>query len=206
MCHPLCQCWDPQYGGGAGGQGGPWPPFKIFFGARYEVRSISSFRSLIKRNQSNIFTEENYIYFAHPFPILQTHRQVHSISATCAAVLQFQVELLRCPGVVLAPLLCSRSHLQCQIESPAAFSSAEGREWREIRRIGWMLKHLPVPGIQHVKQGSRDVHRRIVMQEDDSVLQQLSTLPSNGRSQLLTDDPLVVRPVNSRAWRYRSVE
>jgi hypothetical protein len=69
-----------------------------------------------------------------------------------------------------------------------------------------MLKHLPVPGIQHVKQGSRDVHRRIVMQEDDSVLQQLSTLPSNGRSQFLTDDSLVVRPVNSRAWRYRPVE
>ena len=51
-----------------------------------------------------------------------------------------------------------------------------------------------------MKQGSRDMHRRIVMQEDDAVLQQLSTLPSDGRSQLLTDDPLVVRPVDSRAW------
>ena len=60
---------------------------------------------------------------------------------------------------------------------------------REIRRIGWMLKHLPVPGIQHVKQGSRDMHRRIVMQEDDAVLQQLSTLLSDSRSQPLTDDP-----------------
>ena len=44
------------------------------------------------------------------------------------------------------------------------------------------------------------------MQEDDAVLQQLSTLPSDGRSQLLTDDPLVVCPVDSRAWRHRPVE
>ena len=66
---------------------------------------------------------------------------------------------------------------------------------REIRRIGWMLNHLPVPGIKHVKQGSRDVHRRIVMQEDDAVLQQLSTLLSDGQSQHFTDDPLLVRSV-----------
>ena len=173
------------------------------------MRSISSFRSLIKRNQSNIFIQENYIYFSHPFPILHTHRQVHSISATCAAVLQFQVDLLRCPGVVLAPLLRSRSHLQCQIESPAAFSSAEGRERNHRERDPENrvdVEAPPIPGSQHVKQGSRDVHRCIVMQEDDSVLQQLSTLPSNGLSQLLTDDPLVVRPVNSRAWRYPPVE
>ena len=50
------------------------------------------------------------------------------------------------------------------------------------------------------------MHRRIVMQEDDAVLQQLSTLLSDSRSQLLTDDPLVVRPVDSRAWRHRPVE
>ena len=77
---------------------------------------------------------------------------------------------------------------------------------REIRRIGWMLNHLPVPGIKHVKQGSRDVHRRIVMQEDDAVLQQLSTLLSDGRSQHFTDDPLLVRSVDSRTWRHRPVE
>ena len=62
-----------------------------------------------------------------------------------------------------------------------------------------MLKHLPVPSIQHVKQGSPGMHRRIIIQENDAVLQQLSRLLSDGRSQLLTDDPLVVRSVEKNS-------
>ena len=118
------------------------------------------------------------MYLPHPFPIPHTRRQVHSISAICAAVLRFRVERLRCPDVVLALLLRPQSSQLGQIESLAA-SSAGGEEevtGRDIRRIGWMLKNLPVPGIQHVKKGLRDMRRRIVMEEDDTVLQQLLTL------------------------------
>lgn len=40
----------------------------------------------------------------------------------------------------------------------------------------------------------------------DTVLQQLPTVLSDGRSQIFTDDPLVVGPVDTRAWRHRPVQ
>lgn len=70
---------------------------QVFY-IKYELRSISSFRSSIKRNQSKITFQESYsIDLSHPFPILHILRQVCSISAICVAGLQFHLKLHPCP-------------------------------------------------------------------------------------------------------------
>ena len=156
----------------------------------YEVRSISSFRSSIKRNRSSIIIQGSYIFLSHPFPILHMHRQVHSISATCAAVLRFPVELLRCPDVVLVLLLRSQCPHQCQIEFLAACSALErGRSHKERDLENRVDVEAP-PSSRHQTCQARIAWRAQAHCHAGGwrLLKQLSTLLSDGRSQMACPD------------------
>lgn len=131
--------------------------------------------------------------------MLLDKRQVQSISAIRVVVLHFLFELLSTLRLHCVVLIVF-SIVEANSPQVALQLWKEEVKRREIRRVVWMLKEALVPGIKHVKLSSRD---RIVMHEENAVLQQLSTLLSDSLFQF---DSLGIRPVDSRACRLGPVE